>query len=81
MPPRHDQQVPEIRAWVSDLIERRDVEGNSYLLLPEKTARNGDVPTKLTADQAFGIHSCDSRSGCTRARSRPRAASADRPSR
>ena len=57
MPPGHDQEVPEIRAWVSDLVERRHVEGHSYLVLPEKSSRDRDVPTKLTEDQALGIHS------------------------
>jgi hypothetical protein len=49
--------MPEIRACVFDLVERRDVEGDGYLVLPKKTPRKLDVPAKLTADQAFGTHS------------------------
>jgi hypothetical protein len=57
VPPRHDQQMAEIRAWVSNLVERRHMEGDGYLIVPEETSRNLYIPVKLTADQALGTHS------------------------
>ena len=56
VPPRHNEQVAEVRARVADLFERRGMEPRRQFVLEEQASRKDHIALELSADKTAFVH-------------------------